>query len=113
MLGLVMLVVVLALVLFVVRPVVKKTRAEDVPATLVGLGHVIEALSSFVPWNSRRSSTQASKAPAALSANDQPGGVRPMSPTIITTDRLTVLRSFGLQEDSRIEQLPAASGGGE
>ncbi|MER6441315.1 hypothetical protein ABT275_33775 [Streptomyces sp. NPDC001185] len=109
-LGLVVLVVVFAVLLFVVRPVVKKTRAEDVPATLVGLSHVIAALASFLPWSGRPSPA---RTPEAHGADGQPGGAAPTSPTIITTDRLTVMRPPDPPEASGLGQITAAPTGGE
>jgi hypothetical protein len=112
-LGVVVLAVALAVLLIVVRPVVKKTRAEDVPATLVGLSHVIAALSAFLPWNKQRLPAQTAEAPAALSPDGQPGGGTPVSSTIITADRWTVMRPPGLAEGCGIEQLSVAREGGE
>ncbi|MEU9241336.1 hypothetical protein [Streptomyces sp. NPDC048385] len=42
------------LLLLIVRPVVKKTRPEDVPTTLFGLGYVMASLSAYLPWGKWR-----------------------------------------------------------
>ncbi|MES4833678.1 hypothetical protein ABVB25_42205, partial [Streptomyces anthocyanicus] len=62
------------LLLLIVRPVVKKTRPEDVPATLFGLGYVMACLSAYLPWGKWRTSSHAQ---AATAVDGQASGTAP------------------------------------
>ncbi|WP_206503213.1 hypothetical protein [Streptomyces chrestomyceticus] len=92
-LGVVALVVVLALlVAWAIRAVLKKARAQDVPAVLCGLSQAIGALSCLLPWGKWRYFPGETLNPPALPGqNPAPGTAA--SPTIsISTNQLAVVR---------------------
>ncbi|WP_327286621.1 hypothetical protein [Streptomyces sp. NBC_01205] len=104
-----------ALVAWIIRPVVKKTRSEDVPAALVGLSCIIGALSCFLPWGKWRNVPgQAPVLPAVSAADGQPGATTATAPTIsINAGQLAVLQPLLPQRDGGAGQLPAGAGGNQ
>ncbi|WP_030019362.1 hypothetical protein [Streptomyces monomycini] len=111
-LGVVALVVVLALlVAWTVRAVLKKARAQDVPAVLCGLSQVIGALSCLLPWGKWRNVPGETLNPPALPGqNPAPGTAA--SPTIsISANQLAVVRPALPEQRNGTAGLPVAQEG--
>jgi hypothetical protein len=53
--GLIALLVLVLLAAYIVRMVVCKARAEDLPAVLAGMSQVLEAVAGMLPWGRPRS----------------------------------------------------------
>jgi len=92
------------LLVFVVRPVLAKTRDEDVPAVLAGLNQVVASLSCFLPWGKWRPPAQGSAVPAGQHEMSQPGPVATSTATIVT-ENLMVVRPRGSEGNSVTAQL--------
>ncbi|MFF0766937.1 hypothetical protein ACFYWH_44280 [Streptomyces sp. NPDC003737] len=103
----VLVVVLAALVAWVIRAVLDKAQAEDVPDVLTGLSQVIGALSCFLPWGKWRNI--AGEAPSA-GEPAQPSGAGPVAPqpsTInLTAGQVAVVRDLLPEQRSSTVQLP-------
>ncbi|GGN39229.1 hypothetical protein GCM10012285_16080 [Streptomyces kronopolitis] len=105
-LGLVTVAVLAVLLLFLVRPVLTKTRDEDVPAALVALSQIIASLSCLLPWGKWRPSAQ-DPAAAAQREVSEPGRSATSTATIVT-ENLMVVRPRASEGTSITAQLSVA-----
>ncbi|WP_327350265.1 hypothetical protein [Streptomyces sp. NBC_01304] len=107
-------VVLAALVAWVIRAVLDKTQAEDVPDVLVGLSQVIGALSCFLPWGKWRN-TAGEAVPAGEPAQPSgAGAVAPQPSTInLTAGQVAVVREALTELRPDTVQLPMAGERGQ
>lgn len=106
-LGLAVVVGLAVLLLLLVRPVLAKTRAQDVPAALVGLSQIIASLSCFLPWGKWRPPAQDSPVSTEQREVVQPG--RSSSSTTTITEYLMVVRPCQSERNGFAAQLSALS----
>ncbi|WP_165396580.1 hypothetical protein [Streptomyces sp. F001] len=99
-----------ALAAWTIRAVLKKSRAEDVPEVLLGLSHVVGALSCFLPWGKWRNVP--GQVPVSPAAEGQPGAAAAQAPSIsITAGQMAVMPPPVPGPGTAEGQLPAAGGG--
>ncbi|MGW2331677.1 hypothetical protein ACWC5C_38835 [Streptomyces sp. NPDC001700] len=103
-----------ALVAWAIRAVLKKARSEDLPLVLVGLSHVIGALSCFLPWGKWRNVSGQTPASPETAAETGPGATAGVAPTIaVNTGALMVTQPALPEQRNVVVELPAAEGGNE
>lgn len=95
------------LLVLLVRPVLAKTQAQDVPAALVGLSQIIASLSCLLPWGKWRPPAEGSPASASDREVVQPG--RSASATTTIAEYLMVVRPCQPERDACVAQLSALS----
>ncbi|MEV0602493.1 hypothetical protein AB0I82_24765 [Streptomyces sp. NPDC050315] len=61
--GIVALMILASLAAYVVRLVVRKARAEDLPHVLTGMSQVLEAIAAMLPWTRPRPQPDAPEPP--------------------------------------------------
>lgn len=80
--GLAAIVALAILATIIVRSVVAKARAEDLPEVLTGLSQVLEATAGFLPWRAWRNDPE--DIPAAAKAHTLSETVLPLSGVMST-----------------------------
>ncbi|MFF0018739.1 hypothetical protein [Streptomyces sp. NPDC005374] len=105
-------VMLVAVVAWSIRAALEKCRSEDVPEMLVGLSHVIGALSCFLPWGKWRNAPGTAPDPPAL--EDKPGAAADVAPTISSTaGQAATPQSPAPGAGTTAGRFPAAGEGGE
>jgi hypothetical protein len=80
--GLIALLVLVLLAAYIVRVVVDKAHAEDLPAVLLGMSQVLEAAAGMLPWARPRGGT-GTGTPEGLTAGQREGAPEAIEPRTV------------------------------